>query len=395
MSLTLQVYLNYVSTWTDQTDDNINSIINEHTLFVGLDTFTSDPAVDAEFDNLVQLAETLKVDVITQGVLQVAADAAGVVALFSFGLGMAAFVVTQAEALAVQYFTGEAATALHTAMTNADTDIAPNVSQKCAQYISAFKANNAIILEAAPVGLNDSKCRTILMQFLGQVQIMHQTVDLPSFRKYAESASLLYKSTQVQAVYDALNTLNLSDQTDDDVKTYYDTLHNLQLPPYWMAILQGVSFMALNAIGVAADKIKTAANAAAEADRAAVLQDPDSTADTSNITEEEIEDVVDNRLTVLEAVGDVVGGVLVAVSIVSAIVTIYNIVSGVEQIDSLIDGLNGNIRQQYKKYFNGIRSTAQNYNKAMAQPTTIDPARPRLESRQTPLNRSNQSNTFE
>ena len=56
MSTDMFTFLNYMSEWTGGTDENIQSLINEHNLFVSLGDFNSDAAIDTEFNTLVNLS---------------------------------------------------------------------------------------------------------------------------------------------------------------------------------------------------------------------------------------------------------------------------------------------------------------------------------------------------
>jgi hypothetical protein len=91
MSTDLITYLNYMSTWDTESDNNISKLIDEHNLFVNLGNFDSDAAVDKEFGIITDLATTLRNETISANAIQIAADAAAVASIWSFGLGMAAF----------------------------------------------------------------------------------------------------------------------------------------------------------------------------------------------------------------------------------------------------------------------------------------------------------------
>jgi len=95
-STDLITYLNYLSTWETESDNNIDALISELNLFVTLDDFESDSIVDKEFDELTDLAITVRNATIAADAIQMAADAAAVASIWSFGLSMAVFAALEA-----------------------------------------------------------------------------------------------------------------------------------------------------------------------------------------------------------------------------------------------------------------------------------------------------------
>lgn len=85
-----------MSTWDSQSDTNIDRLIDEQKLFASLGNFSSDSAIDSEFDTLTKLAMEVRDLTIAADAIQIAADAAAVASIWSFGLGMAAFAALEA-----------------------------------------------------------------------------------------------------------------------------------------------------------------------------------------------------------------------------------------------------------------------------------------------------------
>ncbi len=87
-STDLITYLNYMSTWETESEENIDGIISEQALFVNLGEFDSDTAVNAEFTTLYDLSCEVRDLTVAEDATQIAADGAAVAAIWSFGLGM-------------------------------------------------------------------------------------------------------------------------------------------------------------------------------------------------------------------------------------------------------------------------------------------------------------------
>jgi hypothetical protein len=346
MSTDLMTYLNYMSTWDSETDDNINKVIKEHQLFTSLDNFSADAAIDAEFDLLTGLATAVRDNTIAADAIQIAADAAAVGAIWSFGLGMLAFAALEATEAIERKVISDKSKELNEKLKTVDTDISAKISPKVNDYITQYKANNNLIASKAPSGLDTTKCRSILMQFMAKVERKHQTLDTDTFKKYAESARILFKSDEVQAVYDALDELNLSDRSDADVQKFLSFLKGLQFDSTALTIIRSVSII------IMAYKLNIANSTIKDCAKAAGL---------------EVSEVESSAFGMMDAVGKFTAVVAIAMAVVDTVLNVIDIIDVVEQTKEMCTKLDGSIKQSYKDYFDGIKTAAKQYNDAMAE----------------------------
>ena len=346
MSTDLITYLNYMSTWDSQSDANIDKLIDEQKLFARLGDFSSDDAIDSEFETLIDLAVEVRDMTIAADAIQIAADAAAVASIWSFGLGMAAFVALEAAKAIDEKFISDKSTELNTKLKTVDTDISAKINDNVHLYIVQYKANNELIASNAPKGLDTRTCRSLLMQFMAQVQKANGKLDAAGFKKYAESARTLYNSTEINNVYDALDTLNFSAKTDADIQKFLGYIKGLDYPATELSIVRNFSIAIMYyKLGIANKTIEANAKAAGF----------------------EVAEVESSTFGMLDAVGKFVTVVAVILSVVDTVLEIIDIVDVVEQCKKMCDELNGSIKDSYKSYFNGIKSASQDYNKAIAQ----------------------------
>jgi hypothetical protein len=354
-STDLITYLNYMSTWDTESDANIDQIISEQTLFINLNTFDSDTAVDSEFTSLVDLACEVRDLTIAADAIQMAADAAAVASLWSFGLGMAAFVALEASAQIDRAVISSKSKTLNEKLTTADADISAKISPNVAAYVSKYKENNNLIIAKAPKGLDTMTCRANLMQFMAEMQRKSGKLDAATFRQYAESARIVYNSDEINKVYDALDELNFSAKTDADVQKFMNVLAGLKFPP--LAKL-GLSLVTGVSMGILANRMKIANNTIrTQAEEAGIP----------------VEEVNTSAFEAMDAVGKFAAGVVVVMSVVDVVLNILDIVDVVQQCNKMCDQLSGTIKSSYKSYFNGIKTAAQQYRAAIGAP---DPAPP-------------------
>lgn len=346
MSTDLITYLNYMSTWDSESDDNINKVIEEHQLFTSLGDFSSDAAVDAEFNMLTGLAITVRDHTIAADAIQIAADAAAVAAIWSFGLGMLAFAALEATEAIERKVISDKSQELNEKLKTVDDDISARISPKVTDYITKYKANNSLIASKAPAGLDTTRCRSILMQFMAKVERKHQTLDTDTFKKYAESARVLFKSDEIQAVYDALDNLNLSDRSDAEVKKFLSFLKGLKFDSTALTIIRSVSII------IMAYKLNIANSTIKDCAKAAGL---------------EVAEVESSAFRMMDAMGKFVTVVAIAMSVVDTVLNVLDIIDVVQQTKEMCTKLDGSIKQSYKDYFNGIKTAAKKYQEAMAE----------------------------
>jgi hypothetical protein len=346
-STDLITYLNYMSTWDTESDANIDNIIAEQNLFLQVGDYDSDTAVNNEFQTLYDKACEVRNLTIAANATQIAADAAAVGAIWSFGLGMAAYAALEAAEIIERKVISDKSKDLNEKLSTSDTDISANINDNVKNYISKYKANNNLIASKAPSGLDARTCRAFLMQFTADVHRRAGKLDAATFKMYAESARLLYNSTEINKVYDALDTLNLSAKTDADVKQFMDALVGF-VPPPGVAIakdlLYGISMVILfRNLKIANDSIKAQAEAAGIP----------------------VEEVNVSAFESMGAVGKFVTAVAVIMSVVDVVFNILDIVDVVEQCNKMCDQLQGPIKQSYLDYFNGIKQASKQYNTAI------------------------------
>jgi hypothetical protein len=346
-------YLNYISTWETESDQNIDSLISEQNLFLKLDSFESDSVVDKQFGILDGLACSVRDNTIAADAIQIAADAAAVASIWTFGFGMAAFAALQVSEGIERGVISSKSGELNAKLKTIDTDISSQISPDVNNYVVQYKANNNLIVSKAPAGLDTKTCRSLLMQFMTVVQRQHGTIDAATFRQYAESARIVYNSTQIAKVYDALDTLNLSARSDADVQAFMGVLSGLNYPSGQMALVRNF------AIGIMYYKLKIANNTIENCAKAAGLP---------------VEEVESSAFGMMDAVGKFVTVVAVVMSVVDIVLNIIDIVDVVQQCDKMCDELNSTIKDSYKTYFNGIKTASQQYKAAIA----ATPAAPAL-----------------
>ena len=195
MSTDWITYLNYMSTWETESDANIDRVIDEHNVFVNLGDFDSDTASNKEFDKLNKLATTLRDETVEADAIQMAADAAAIATLYTFGYGMAAFALLEAAHTLKGAKISKDATELNNNLASVDTDISSNITDTVKLYTVAYKLDNNLIASKAPKGLDTRQCCSLLMQFMAEVQRHNNgQLDAAAFRRFAASARILYNS---------------------------------------------------------------------------------------------------------------------------------------------------------------------------------------------------------
>ncbi len=346
-STDLMAYLNYMATWDSESDANIDSIIKEQNLFLNVGDYDSDTAVNNEFNTLNDLACEVRNLTIAADATQIAADAAAVASIWSFGMGMAAYAALEATEIIERKVISSKSKKLNDKLTDADADISASISSNVKDYVAKYKENNNLIVSKAPVGLDTKTCRSYLMQFTADVQRRTGKLDAATFKKWAESARLLFNSDEINKVYDALDKLNMSAKTDADVKQFMDVLAGFT-PPQGVAIakdlLMGVSILIMfRKLQIANKSIKLAAEEAGIP----------------------LEEVNTSAFEKMDAVGKFVTVVAVIMSVTDIVFNILDIVDVVKQCNKMCDQLQGPIKQSYLDYFNGIKEASKQYNAAI------------------------------
>ncbi|SPJ81581.1 uncharacterized protein FTOL_08986 [Fusarium torulosum] len=79
----------------------------------------------------------------------------------------------------------------------------------------------------------------------------------------------------------------------------------------------------------------------------------------------EVEEVEASGFGMMDGIGKFATGVAVVMSVVEVVMDIIDIVDVVEQTQTMLDKLNGTIKESYQAYFNGIRDASKAYNAAI------------------------------
>lgn len=349
-STDLITYLNYISTWETESSGNIDTLISEQNLFANLGNFESDSAVNGEFSTLHDLACEVRDLTIAADATQMAADVAAVASIWSFGFGMAAYVALEVTEQIEKAVISSKSNKLNNKLETADDDISSQISPDVHNYITAYKKNNNLIISKAPKGLDTQTCRANLMQFMAQVQRKSGKLDAVTFRQYAESARIVYQSDEINSVYDALDELNLSAKSDADIKKFMGVIKGFEPPAgaeFAKTMITSVSF------GILAYKLKIA------------NKKIKSMAEEEGIPPEEVNT---SAFAEMDAVGKFAAGVTVIMSVVDVVLNIIDIVDVVKQCNTMCDKLDGDIKQSYLSYFNGIKDASVKYREAVGLP---------------------------
>ncbi|RSL54929.1 hypothetical protein CEP54_009657 [Fusarium duplospermum] len=349
MSTDLFTFLNYMSGWTGGTDENIQSLIDEHNLFVSLGDFNSDAAIETEFNTLVDLATTVRDKTIAADALQISADAAAVASIWSFGLGMVAFATLETSATILRATISTQSKALNDKLTTVDTDIAKLIDPNVFRYIAAYKANNNIVAAKQAKGMDGQTCRSILLQFMAQIEMASGKLDVPTFKQYANSARMLFDSKEIKAVYDALDTLNMSPKSDDDLKNCIDSIKG-----FTFGGSTALTIVRYGSIAIMANRMKVATRRLAQHNEIAEFVG----AETKT-----------SVFKMMDCWGKFFAGIAVIASVADAVLQILDIVEVVEQTKKMVDELDGKIKTSYKDFFNGIKEAAKHYNEAITKKT--------------------------
>ncbi|KAJ3941502.1 uncharacterized protein N0V96_008213 [Colletotrichum fioriniae] len=342
MSTDLIAYLSYMSNWTGGADNDIQSLIDEHKLFVSLGDFDFDTPINTEFNTLVDLADTVRDETIATDAIQIAADAAALASIYSFGLGMLLFIPLQASVVLDRADISSKSAALNSKLNSVDTDIATLIGPTVSQYITAYKANNDMIKSMAAEGMDGQTCRSILLQFMAQIELGGGTLDVPTFKQYADSARKLYNSQQISAVYDALDQLNLSQKSDNDVTTFVNSIKGFTFDGS-----TEVAMARVLCVGIMANRMSIATTKLAQ------------NADMAELVGAEAETSV---FKMMNCWGKAIVGLAAIASVVDIVLQVLDIVDVVEQTKQMVDALNGQIKTSYQNYYGNMKTAAQQYN---------------------------------
>jgi PP-loop superfamily ATP-utilizing enzyme len=234
---------------------------------------------------------------------------------------------------------------LNAKLATVDTDISAKINPSVNSYVTQYKDNNNLISTNMPKGLDTRTARALLMQFLAKVHMDTGALTVANVRKYAEVARILFNSDEIKDVYNALDQLSLSAKSEDDVQKLVDTITGFTFGgSVAIKIVQGLAVAIMfKRLGVANETIQKTAKAAGL----------------------EVEEVESSGFGMMDGIGKFATGVAIVMSVVQVVMDIIDIVDVVEQTQTMLDKLNGEIKESYQTYFNGIRDASKAYNAAI------------------------------
>ena len=348
-STDLITYLNFIAGWENESDENIGVLIEEHDLFVGLDNFDSEQAIEKEFKTLTDLAITVRDETITADSLQIASDAAAIASIWSFGMGMATFMVLQTEAILLKGTIAKDSKKLNEKLKTIDTDIAAQINENIEKYIDAYKNNNELIAAKGSViapGLDIQNCRADLMQFMAQTERVYRDkggLTIENFKQLAGSARLVFNSDEIKKVYDALDILNFSDKSQINVDKFMAVFNKLSFNKPTLEFIRFGSMILVQRMGVAKESIQTAA------ERAGLP----------------LEEYGASAFKTCDSVAKFGAGIVILISVIDTYYSILDIIDVVKKTKIMVDALNGDIKQSYIEYFDSIKEASKAYNEAV------------------------------
>jgi hypothetical protein len=262
---------------------------------------------------------------------------------------MAAFAVDEAGKITADYFCAKDSEKLNKKLSTIDKDISKKIGKDSPihNYIDMYKRNNTdVIVNYMPHTMNRQEARAILLQFFALMEIRKVELNPENFRKYAHSSRVLWNSDVKEEIMDALDTLNLSNQTESDVSACMKALKAIEknMEPQLVSIVRGLS------IGVMYFKLSI----------------PETK--ITNAAEEvkfEVEEVKnEGGFDVMDAAGQVASVVAIGLSIFDVVCAVWQIKDAIVQSKKMVHTLEHEIKPKYTKFFQGIKDSSAAYNAA-------------------------------
>jgi hypothetical protein len=348
----LMNYIAYIGSWSDSTDKEIEGILNETKLFTNVGAFKSDPAVKEEFDDLVSRAKTIRDLTVAADLIQITADAAAIGAVWSFGIGMGAFVALEVTEAIDKAIISKKAGQLTEKLKSIDTDISSKISPKVDDYIKAYKGNNKTIAEKRTKGMDEIQARTFLLQFTAEIKRYNNQkgkgeITVDQFRNYIAAARKFYNSSEIKKVCDALDDLTLSEKKDIDLdefsKRMKDIVSHIDHQIYLSIITVSAAYAAMSIVHKGQDLIiRLEENGVIEVGE------------------------LDGVFNFFKGCEVITAGIAITLAVVDIILEIINIVDVIEQSNQWCYRLNEEIRPKYISYFKSIKTASTAYNAAVA-----------------------------
>ncbi|KAF5710539.1 hypothetical protein FMUND_9464 [Fusarium mundagurra] len=174
-------------------------------------------------------------------------------------------------------------------------------------------------------------------------------LDIATFRQYANSARKLFKGKEIEAACDALDDLNRSPKSDDNVKSCIGAIKG-----FTFGDSTAVTIIRFGSIAIIVNRTKAATKELAVYNELAELLG------------------FEMKTSVFEMMncwGKFFAGLAVVASVADAYLQILDIIDVMEQTQKMVDDLNGKIKASYKDFFQGIKEAAKHYNNAITKKT--------------------------
>ena len=269
----------------------------------------------------------------------------------SFGMSMGPFLALEGSALAFTAIAASEQGRLTDKMKSADADIADKIGQDSdvGKWIKLYKDNNDSnsnlrrLVDKKP----NKEARKIIFECMAGIEARGQELTLDSFRDHADWCKYLQKNPRKYIVTDALNKLESSSRSSQDVEDCLKALQN-----YGFTFLERSTqptFFSMTIYFVTKD---------------------------FNVTEDAIRTCVENGMlpesvlydSILEA-GKLVGrgstrvlaGISCVISVLDIFFEVYEIVEAVKQANKMKASIS-HMRSKYHDYFKNIKDGALEYN---------------------------------
>ena len=345
MSTDLITYLNFIAGLENATDDQITDIITERTKFMGLgksDMMTrSESAINGVFDKIDSLAKQLEEEEIAQESVKLAEDAAAVAAIWTFGLSMAAFAALAITDAALGAAIKAKENDLYNHLSSADKDIADKMGGVVSEYVDLFTKNNNYIKASSPTGLTSQTARSYLYNFMDYLSLHADGgVTVENFKKYIEVARVTKDDANIEKIYDILDGFTLSNKGPEDIKNALTKINSSGFNTTSLEMIRGFTY----AIWVYKLRVSS--------------KDLSAAAKEAGIPPEEAEvSVFEN----MDTLGKAMAAITIIVSVIDAILNVYNIVETVKRYKENIKIFN-DARGQYKDYYKNVYDASVKYN---------------------------------
>lgn len=339
MSAFLDGYLNYIVSLSDATDEDLHNLVSERDKFTRIGEVEYESAVDSVFGAILDDARQLEKEQIEKECVKLAEDATAVAAIWTFGLSMAAFAELAETELALNAAIKMKENNLYTKLSNADMDMASKIGQNMHDYIDLYTGKNKTFFQTQGArGTTVQDARAYVYSFFDYVAT-NGGLGLVNIRKYIGVARLTLDDPHLIDIRDALDQLQLSDKSPEDIKTAINKIQDSKLNVLYLGFARAFTLAIFkNKMNLSHNEIQTAIKA-------------------SDITPEEVDS---NVLENMDAIGKVMAGMTIALSIVDSFLNIYNIVEIVDRYKKQVSVLT-DAQNMYKDYYKHLTDASKQY----------------------------------